>query len=80
MWKPRLREFKSYVDRHVSEELNSVETRPTSPMAAQLRRFQKNLIVWKLNFGEEIYPLWVGVSEELNSVETEYCESIQSEI
>ena len=40
-------------DKEVSEELNSVETAWLEPHIPLIKKFQKNLIVWKLDGGGE---------------------------
>ena len=54
----------------VSEELNSVETVSAASSSLHGIAFQKNLIVWKLQFLTEPFRFFKWVSEELNSVET----------
>ena len=55
----------------VSEELNSVETDNVwAGSEAGAMKFQKNLIVWKLNIPNKRLSPVISVSEELNSVET----------
>ena len=68
--------------KQVSEELNSVETVLALVALSRLRKFQKNLIVWKLLSCPSAAFTCVKVSEELNSVETKhfvFCIGIRAE-
>ena len=59
------------VDIMVSEGLNSVETQISAVISSMSAKFQKDLIVWKLELKEQLLSEISKVSEGLNSVETE---------